>query len=300
MGRWGGWIIAAGSVVIWVWLIGVSFLILALAPHAQNDGPLILSPYLLVTGSATVAAAILYTMAYKLRAEDRLTASRLLIVALVGGTAATLLVLPVEGVIDVLAGGTASHPSLVVLATAGAIEEFAKMLFAVLLCLRLPVKNARIGLFVGGAVGLGFSVVENLGYLQQAFALGQEEGQGFAAFALTTLGREVTGPFLHPVFSALLGAAVFAAARSGRFRLTWTVVLTYLGVAVAHGLFDTVQWLGTEPGALGDSAPLLVILLDGVLMLASGLTWLLVARRIHRAAALGDGYRAELNASSAA
>ena len=153
------------------------------------------------------------------------------------------------------------------------------MLFAVLLCLRLPLKNARIGLFVGGAVGLGFSVVENLGYLQQAFALGQEQGQGFATFALTTLGREVTGPFLHPVFSALLGAAVFGAARGGRFRITFGVVLAYLGVAAAHGLFDALQWTASAR-ALGPASGILVVLLSLVFAAASGLTWLYVVRRV--------------------
>ncbi|QNE35493.1 PrsW family glutamic-type intramembrane protease [Leifsonia shinshuensis] len=281
LGRWGGWLIVAGSALIWLWLFGLSLLISAVAPHAHDGAPAVLSPYLLVTGSGTAAAAIFYTMAYKLRPEDRLSVPRLVAVALLGGTTATLLVLPVEGFIDIAAGGTALHPSLAVLATAGFVEELVKMLCAVLLCLRLPVKNARIGLFVGGAVGLGFSVVENLSYLQQSFVLGHADGAGIGLFLTTTAGREISGPFLHPVFSALLGAAVFGAARGGRFRITFGVVAAYLGVAVAHGLFDALQWAASAR-AFGPATGLLTLLLSLVFVLASGLTWLFVVRRVRR------------------
>lgn len=279
LGRWGGWLIVAASAAVWLWLFGLSLLFSALSPHAHDGSPAVLSPYLLVTGSGTAAAAIFYTMAYKLRPEDRLSVPRLVTVALLGGAAATLLVLPFEGLIDIAAGGSSLHPSLAVLATAGLVEELAKMLCAVLLCLRLPVKNARIGLFVGGAVGLGFSVIENLGYLQHAFALGQADGAGLGLFLTTTAARQLSGPFLHPVFSALLGAAVFGAARGGRFRITFGVVLAYLGVAAAHGLFDALQWLGSVR-ALGPASGILVVLLSLVFAAASGLTWLYVVRRV--------------------
>ncbi|CAM5486215.1 PrsW family glutamic-type intramembrane protease [Leifsonia shinshuensis] len=284
LGRWGGWLIVAGSAAVWLWLFGLSLLFEALDPNAGAGAPAVLSPYLLVTGSGTAAAAIFYTMAYKLRPEDRLSVPRLVAVSLIGGSAATLLVLPIEGLIDIAAGGTFEHPSFAVLASAGLVEELVKMLCAVLLCLRLPVKNARIGLFVGGAVGLGFSFVENLGYLQQSYVLGHSTGAGIGLFLTTTAGRELSGPFLHPVFSALLGAAVFGAARGGRFRLTIGVVLAYLGVAAAHGLFDVLQWAATAR-VFGAASGIIVLLLSLVFVLGSGLTWLLVVRRIRRTAA---------------
>ncbi|MGO4301982.1 PrsW family glutamic-type intramembrane protease [Leifsonia sp. RAF41] len=282
IGRFGGWIIAGASAFIWIWLIGFSLLLSAISPNAGDDGPAVLSPYLLVTGAATVAAAILYTMAYRLRPEDGLTASRLVIIAGVGGLAATLVAAPVNSLIDVLGGGTASHPSGLALVLAGVVEELLKVSAAVILALKLPVKNARIGLFVGGAVGLGFSVIENLSYLQEAFARGQETGSGFGVFVATAVGRELTGPFLHPVFSALLGAAVFAAARGGRFRLSVRVVLAYLGVAAAHGLFNGATWLAQNlpwsPAAAGGA----LLLFELVFVLSTGLAWLLIVRRIRR------------------
>ncbi|WP_082889001.1 PrsW family glutamic-type intramembrane protease [Leifsonia xyli] len=282
IGRFGGWIIAGASVFIWLWLIGFSLLLSAIAPHAGDDGPAVLSPYLLVTGAATVAAVILYTMCYRLRPEDGLTASRLVIIAGVGGLAATLVAGPVNSLIDVAAGGTAAHPSGLALVTAGVVEELLKVTAAVLLALKLPVKNARIGLFVGGAVGLGFSVIENLGYLQDAFARGQQNGSGFGMFLETAIGRELTGPFLHPVFSALLGAAVFAAARNGRFRLTIGVVLAYLGVAAAHGLFNGATWLAQTLPWNPALAGLALLGFELLFVVGSGLAWFLISRRIRR------------------
>ncbi len=282
IGRFGGWIFAGSSVFIWLWLFGFSFLFNAIAPHADDDGPAVLSPFLLVTGAATVAAAILYTMAYRLKPADGLSASRLVIIAGVGGLAATLVAAPINTLINVLSGGTSSHPSGLPLVLAGVVEELVKVTAAILLALRLPVKNARIGLFVGGAVGLGFSVIENLSYLQEAFARGQDSPLGFGVFVGTAIGRELTGPFLHPVFTALLAAAVFGATRNGRFRVTFGVVLAYLGVAAAHGMFNGAAWLAQNvpwPAAARGGA---ILLFDLVFVVASGVTWLLIARRIRR------------------
>ncbi|MFF9564204.1 PrsW family glutamic-type intramembrane protease [Leifsonia sp. NPDC014704] len=305
IGRFGGWIFAASSVFIWLWLFGFSLLFNAIAPHAHDDGPAVLSPFLLVTGAATVAAAILYTMAYRLKPADGLSASRLVIIAGVGGLAATLVAAPINTAINLLGGGTSSHPSGAALVLAGVVEELVKVTAAILLALRLPVKNARIGLFIGGAVGLGFSVIENLSYLQEAFARGQDSPLGFGVFVGTAIGRELTGPFLHPVFTALLTAAVFGATRNGRYRVTFGVVLAYLGVAAAHGMFNGAAWLAQNlpwPAAARGGA---ILLFDLVFVVASGVTWLLIARRIRRrsdqeAAQQEADQRAATNASSAA
>ncbi|WP_233265528.1 PrsW family glutamic-type intramembrane protease [Leifsonia sp. AG29] len=283
LGRFGAWIIVAGSAGIWVWLFATGFLLSAIAPPAMHDKVAVLSPFLLLTGAATTALALLYTMSYKLRVDDGLSAPRMLLIGALGGLAATLIAGPVNSLIDVLGGGTATHPSELALLLAGVVEETVKIAAVVLLSLRLPVKDARVGLFVGGAVGLGFSVVENLGYLLEAYARGEAaKGNGLGSFIQVTVMREITGPFLHPVFTAVLAAAVFAGARAGRFRLTVGAVLAFLGVVVAHGgydgfvgLMDTVSWPAAVRG-------LLVIAFTLLFMAASGAVWLLVARRIRR------------------
>ena len=282
MGRFGGWIIAAASAGVWLWVFGFSLLFAAIAPHARAEGPSVLSPFLLLTGAATVGVALIYTMMYKLRPDDKLSAPRLLLMAGLGGFAATLVAAPINSIIDLASGGTSSHPSELALVMAGVVEETVKLGFVLLLALKLPVKDARIGLFVGGAVGIGFSVIENLGYLLEAFARGQADGYGIGLFIGTTIGRQLTGPFLHPVFSALLAAAVFAGAREGRYRFSIGAVLAYLGVVVAHGGFDGfLGWMQTVPlnaAARGG----LVLLFEFVFVVASGLTWFFIARHIRR------------------
>lgn len=283
LGRFGGWIIAAASAGVWLWVFGFGFLFAAIAPHARDAGPSVVSPFLLLTGAATVAVALLYTMAYKLGPDDRLSAPRLVLIAGVGGLAATLVAAPVNTLIDIAGGGTGSHPSGLALVLAGVIEETLKLAAVLLLALKLPVKDARIGLFVGGAVGIGFSVIENFGYLLEAFARGQEAGgNGIGYFIGVTIGRQLSGPFLHPVFSALLAAAVFAAARDGRYRLSIGAVVAYLGVVVAHGGFnETIWWLQNAPMSAAGRGGLLLVF-EFVFVVASGITWLLIARHIRR------------------
>ena len=48
-------------------------------------------------------------------------------------------------------------------------------------------------------------------------------------------------PLGHVLWTAVFGAAVFAAARGGRrYRLTFGVIAAYVGVAVLHGLWDSM------------------------------------------------------------
>ena len=143
---------------------------------------------------------------------------------------------------------------------------------------RLPVKNARTGLFVGGAVGFGFSAFENMDYLQLANDLGQPHGTSLLQVIVTVVIREFTGPFLHPLFTALLASALFAASRNGRFRVTIGVVGAYLGVAAAHGLYDSAGTITAliTPNRVASGA--LAFLLCVLVMLATGFVWLHVAR----------------------
>lgn len=282
IGRFGGWIIAAASAGVWLWVFGFSFVLAAIAPHFRSEGPAVVSPFLLLTGAATVAVALLYTMSYKLRTDDKLSAPRLLLIGGLGGFAATLVAAPVNSLIDIASGGNSGHPSELALLMAGVVEETVKLAAVLLLALKLPVKDARIGLFVGGAVGIGFSVVENIGYLLDAFARGQEDGFGIGTFIAVTIGRQLTGPFLHPVFTSLAAAAVFAAARNGRYRLSVGGVLAYLGVVAAHGGFDGfIGFLQSAPMNAAARGGLL-LLFEFAFVVASGITWLLIAQHIRR------------------
>lgn len=90
---------------------------------------------------------------------------------------------------------------------------------------------------------------------------------------------------------ALLAAAVFAAAKEGRYRVSIGAVLTCVGVTVAHGCFDGVVGLlqRTPLDAAARGGP--ALLFEFIFVVAGGVTWLLVVRRIRRtgrAAPAGD------------
>ncbi len=290
LGRWGGLIIVGACIGIWLWLIGTSLALSAIRPHASASGDHVTSlpALLMLTGSCAVAAAFLYTMAYRLQPFDRLRPSFLVVAAVVGGSAAILLAAPANTLVSVLSGSTGVRASPTALATAGLVEELLKIAIVVALAWRLPVKNARTGLFVGGAVGFGFSAFENMDYLQLANDLGHPHNTLFQVI-VTMLIRETTGPFLHPMFTALLAAALFAASRNGRFRLTLGVVGAYLGVAAAHGLYDSAGTISSaiarNPLAAGGLAFLIAVLV----MLGTGFVWLHVARRARASAFAGAG-----------
>jgi len=48
----------------------------------------------------------------------------------------------------------------------------------------------------------------------------------------------VLAPFGHGLWSAILGEMIFHAARKGHLRLTWSVLIAYIGVSVLHAAFD--------------------------------------------------------------
>jgi protease PrsW len=283
LGRRGGLIIIAGFVAIWLYLLILNAVFAPFVP-AIPEWAHVISPFLLLTGSFGVSAAFLYTMAYRLRPQDQLSVPYLLIVSLLGGTIAALLAAPVNLLITITTGGTQIAPSATALALAGVVEEFAKILAVVILAWKLPVKNVRNGLFVGGAVGFGFSALENISYLQLSWSHGVANHDALSELIQTTVLREVTGPFLHPMFTALLAAAVFAASRNGRFRLTPSVFGAYLAVAAAHGLYDSATNLTSLVSGHTALSSLNALLLTLLLFAATTIVWWQVAKRAHAAA----------------
>jgi RsiW-degrading membrane proteinase PrsW (M82 family)/ribosomal protein S18 acetylase RimI-like enzyme len=250
----------------------------------------------LIIGAFTVASAFIYTMAYRLRPSDGLSVSRLLLAFLGGGILSATIAAPFDVLDNLWTGGSIRFDSLASLSLAGVVEELAKIVIVLVFSIGLSRRNVRNGLFMGGAVGFGFAAVENVAYARAAW------NEAFAAHTaalppeiLSVVSRDVIGVFGHPLFTALLAAAVFAAVRNGRFRLTWRVVLAYLGVAFAHGLFDVTAPLvvRTTGNYLGAQAAFYsVVVVEAVVL---SLIWRRVsgranqrARRLVRQATPGD------------
>lgn len=119
----------------------------------------------------------------------------------------------------------------------GLIEEFVKILAVVLLALRLPRYTLRDGAIFGAAVGFGFAAFESSGYAFNA-ALTQR-GLDLRSLVETEILRGLLAPVGHGLWTGVLAAVLFRAARDGRhLRLTGAVVGWYLVVSLLHGFWD--------------------------------------------------------------
>ena len=118
----------------------------------------------------------------------------------------------------------------------GLFEEIGKG--AVLLAVAHQVHNRepRDGMVLGVVVGAGFAAFESAGYALQAML----DGHGNRIVDIVELEafRAMLAPFGHITWTALLGGALFASSRGGRFHLTRRLGLTFLGVVTLHALWD--------------------------------------------------------------
>ncbi len=149
----------------------------------------------------------------------------------------------------------------------GLIEEGCKILAVMFLARRMIHNSEMDGLLLGGAVGMGFAALESTGYAFTVFLL--SHGQVSASIAETVL-RGLIAPFGHGIWTALLGAVLFRVSEPRHFRITGSVLLTYLFVSVLHGLWDGLPntiFFVIPPG-IPISVTLLVLGIIGVVMLA--------------------------------
>ncbi len=117
----------------------------------------------------------------------------------------------------------------------GLVEEGCKILAVIMLARRRRHTAEIDGLLLGAAVGMGFAALESTGYAFTAFLASQ--GQVGASIAETVL-RGLLAPFGHGVWTAIVSAVLFRQSGPKHFRFTGSVILTYLFVALLHGLWD--------------------------------------------------------------
>jgi protease PrsW len=122
----------------------------------------------------------------------------------------------------------------------GLIEEFVKGAGILALALGLRSYTTRDGMVLGAAVGFGFAALESSGYaLASLFVVqGGHLALSLSSVVFTELVRGVLAPFGHGLWSAILGGVIFHAARKGHLRLTWSMLVAFLGVSLLHGAFD--------------------------------------------------------------
>jgi RsiW-degrading membrane proteinase PrsW (M82 family) len=126
----------------------------------------------------------------------------------------------------------------------GFVEEFVKGLLLLVVGWRVRPKSARQGALLGATVGAGFAAFESAGYAFNAAIT--ERGIDLVSLLQTEVVRAVLSPVGHVLWTAILGAVLFGAARGGaRLRWSWWIPVAYVVVSVLHGLWDSNSTLST-------------------------------------------------------
>src|SRR5437016_14401064 len=122
----------------------------------------------------------------------------------------------------------------------GLIEELVKGALIVLFALGIRSHTTRDGMVLGATVGFGFAALESSGYaLASLFVVqGHRLFLSLDSVVVTELVRGILAPFGHGMWTAIVGGAIFAAARGNRVRYIW-ILAAYLLVSILHGAFDS-------------------------------------------------------------
>jgi protease PrsW len=184
-------------------------------------------------------------------------------------------------------------------------------------------RRPRDGMVLGATVGAGFAAFESAGYAFSALVHHQGD-HPVLSILQTEISRAVLAPFGHITWTALFGGALFAAARSdGRFRLTWPLTGTIVGIIALHALWDqsygwailltkglrdgtwNLEWPATEAWVgLPTGSELVVwqVVYDGLLAVnaAVGVAWVVISWRRYRPAADGTAVRTPADTPSTA
>ncbi|TVT24361.1 PrsW family intramembrane metalloprotease [Amycolatopsis acidiphila] len=268
------------GLALWVLTVVITFL----------TGNPNLVPTLVLLGSFLVPVTFV-TWAFDRRHTGELTAE-LLFTTFVAG-----------GVLGVLAASLLEtyllHPSPWLFLGVGLIEEAVKLAALAVLTRHLAHKYARDGLILGAAVGFGFAAFESAGY---AFtALFTEHGLSLRDLVQTEILRGLLMPVGHGLWTAILGSVLFSASGHRHFAFTGRLLLSYLGVAVLHALWDSMHGIalvltlvltgtpwqyqllaqGYEPEPTAAQADLFTVFSWGGLVIVAvlGLIWLRAAHR---------------------
>jgi len=133
-----------------------------------------------------------------------------------------------------------------VAATFGApvVEETLKglVLFGLLWRRRAEFDGPADGVIYAAMVGLGFAMIENVGYYINALVT--PERGGIELLGYTFVLRGLVSPLLHPIFTSMTGLGVaYSASRRGG--APWAVALGLLGAMVLHGTWNGLSLFGT-------------------------------------------------------
>jgi RsiW-degrading membrane proteinase PrsW (M82 family) len=225
--RW--WAVLLIGLALWIATVGTAFV----------TGNLLLLPTIVLLGSFLVpVTAVVWYLDHD--PSPALSPRRIVTAFIIAGVLGVLAASVLESWL-VYGSGPIGYLKV------GFIEELVKGVAIVLVALGLRSHATRDGMVLGATVGFGFAALESSGYaLASLFVLqGNQLVLSLSSVLVTELVRGVLAPFGHGLWSAILGGVIFHAARGGRLRPTWGVLVAFVGVSVLHGAFDI---LGGIPG----------------------------------------------------
>jgi RsiW-degrading membrane proteinase PrsW (M82 family) len=256
----------------------------------------ILVPNIIILGTFLVPVCTVLFVLGRPR-EAHLSAETLVLGFLAGGTAGVVLTAVTE--VELLPDAAASNLGV------GFVEEGGKALLLLAVASLVRPRVPRDGMVLGATVGAGFAAFESAGYALRAL-IENAHNHPVLNILETEAFRALLAPFGHITWTAILGGALFASAwTTGRFRFDRRVALTFVGVAVLHGIWDasyggairiseglggqgwvfgwpdTAAWVGTPTG--GDLVRFQVVY-DALLAINAivGLTWAMRRWRAYR------------------
>ncbi len=232
------WKALLSGLALWIATIAVTVL-------TQNVN---LVPTLILLGSFLVPFSVVLFAAERI--SGSFTGTQLMVAFFVAG---------VLGVLGASLLETNLTPSIGLYVAVGFIEELVKGVLLVVVGRRLIPKTAGQGALLGAVVGAGFAAFESAGYAFTATIT--QNGLSLSGLVQTEVLRAVLTPVGHVLWTAVLGAAIFAASRDGRrYRYTWGVILAYVGVSLLHAFWDSMNGLSSIAALLltGNVVPVLL------------------------------------------
>lgn len=198
-------------------------------------------------------------------------------VALLGGLS-TIPCIVVQLMLEKLNPGGVSGALYTAYVVAGLTEETGKALALYLVVWRHPAFDERLdGIVYATRAGLGFALVENVGYL-----LGSESMSGFLGIFVLRAVLAVPG---HAIYAGFMG---YWAARK-KFDGTGPGLLGGLGIAIfLHGTYDAALFLCGVFGKEGGTTALLILPLIVVPFLVVGLGYRRLKKHAGEALRLDD------------
>lgn len=213
------WKALLAGLLLW----GLSILVTVVTLNAN------LIPTLILVGSFLVPFAVVLFAAERI--SRSFTVTHLLVAFFVSG---------VLGVLGASLLEARLQPTALLYFAVGLIEEFVKAVLLIVIGRSLVPKTARQGALLGATVGAGFAAFESAGYAFNSALTSQ--GISLGGLLETEATRALLTPLGHVLWTAVFGAALFAAARDGRrYRFSFGVLVTFVVVAVLHALWDSMS-----------------------------------------------------------